>query len=57
MRPTLEDQIAISKLQDEECIELLKGKGIKRVDFWIFCHMEALWHIIHLNWFDPLKHK
>jgi len=55
-RPTLEEQIAISKLTNEECIQLLMGRNkIERFDFFIFRHAEWLWHILHWNWFDPLK--
>ena len=55
-RPTLEDQITVSKMTDEECIEaLVPRKGRLGVDFRIFCHWEFLWHLIHWNWFDPMK--
>ena len=55
-RPTLEEQIAISKLTDEECIKLIvPHDGLRGMDFFIFCHLEWLWHIIHWNWFDPSK--
>ncbi len=49
MRPTLEEQIRISKMSDKELIEVLRPP---RVRFWIFRHFELLWHIIHWNWFD-----
>jgi hypothetical protein len=54
-RPTLKEQIAVSKLTDQECIELLKGKGLYRFDFWIFRKVKWLWSLIHWNWFDPTK--
>ena len=49
-RPTLEDQIRANKLTDDEVMEFFKPVG--RVEFWIYCHFELLWHIIYWNWFD-----
>jgi len=52
-RPTLEDQISISKMTDEECVYALMPHGFwQRLDFWIFCHCEFLWNLIHWNWFN-----
>ena len=53
MRPTLEDQITLSKMTDEECLEvLMPSKGWKRIDFWIFRHCNFFWRVIHWNWFE-----
>jgi len=55
-RPTLDEQIRISKMTDEECIEaLVPSKGWQSIDFRIFCHCKVLWQLIHWNWFDPMK--
>jgi hypothetical protein len=56
-RPTLKEQIAVSKLTDQECVDLLtcKGQPIKQIDFWIFRKVKWLWSLIHWNWFDPTK--
>lgn len=49
-RPTLEEQIRVSKMTDEELVQLLAPPG--NVDFWIHWHFEFLWRVIHWNWFD-----
>lgn len=55
-RPTLEQQIAVSKMTDEECMEAFKPHGFQeKVDFWIFRHTYRIWQTIHWNWFDPRK--
>jgi len=52
-RPTLEEQIRISKMTDKECIEaLVPSKGLRLINFWIYRHCELLWRIVHWNWFD-----
>lgn len=52
-RPTLEDQIRVSKMTREELIEVLRPHTLLgMVNFWIFRHCELLWHIINWNWFD-----
>lgn len=37
-RPTLADQITISKLSDEECIKLLTPHGLDAIRFWFWIH-------------------
>lgn len=49
MRPTLEEQIAVSKMTDEELVELLRPP---RVKFWLYRHCNLLWSIVYWNWFD-----
>lgn len=52
-RPTLEDQIRVSKMTREELIDcLIPHTFWEKVNFWIFCHCELSWHIINWNWFD-----
>ena len=52
-RPTLKEQIAISKLTDEECIRLLLPHTLQaRVDFWLHNHFLFLWRLYHWNWFN-----
>lgn len=56
MRPTLEEQIYISKLTREECIKLLMPHTpFQRLDYWIFRHCHWLhslyWGIV--NFFYP----
>ena len=47
-RPTLEDQIEVSKMTREECVEALRPHGFwQTLDFWLFCHCELLWSILH----------
>jgi len=54
-KPTLEEQIAVSKMTEEECIRALMPKGFRqKCDFWLHCHFLFLWQLIHWNWFDPL---
>lgn len=52
-RPTLEEQIAVSKMTDQELRDLLTCRHDfwRRLDLFIFCHSELFWHIIHWNWF------
>jgi hypothetical protein len=49
-RPTLEEQIRISKMTDKEAIKALAPE--RNIDLWIHRHCSLLWHIIHWNWFD-----
>lgn len=52
-RPTLENQIRVSKMTDEECVKALMPHGFwQRANFWIFNHCRLLWCIIRWNWFD-----
>jgi len=51
MRLTLEDQIKVNKMTDEECVKALTSG----VSFWIFCRSKFLWTIIYWNWFDIWK--
>jgi len=44
-RPTLEDQIAVSKMTLEDCIKALKTPRWK---FWIFCKARWLYDLICL---------
>lgn len=49
----LEDQITVSKMTKEELIDCLMPHGFRqKIDFWIFCHCEFLWHVIRWKWFD-----
>jgi len=55
-RKTLEEQIEISKLTDDECISLLTGNNVwRRIDFWIYRKLHCVWRIIHWNWFNLLE--
>ena len=46
-RPTLEEQIRINKMTDEECIRaLMTPLG------WIHNHCLLVWRIIRWNWFN-----
>ena len=54
-RPTLEEQIAVSKLTYEECMELIRPHGLKKVDFFLHQKVRWLWSILHWNWFDVGK--
>ncbi len=47
-KPTLEEQIRVSKMTDGECIKALTGGW----HFWVFRHSELLWTILFWNWFD-----
>jgi len=51
-RPTLADQVTISKMTDDELIDCFMPHGFwQKLDFWIFgCHL--LWNIIHWKWLD-----
>lgn len=52
-RPTLEEQIRVSKMTDEELREFFLPHGLWQwVDFRIHWHLTFLWHVIHWNWFD-----
>ena len=52
-RPTLEDQLAVSKLTDEDCMRLLTGGNpLLRMDFWLHRNCRWAWHIINWNWFN-----
>jgi hypothetical protein len=52
-RPTLEEQIRVSKMTDEECIDaLIPHTFWGRIDFWLDCHCPLLWRILHWNWFN-----
>ncbi len=50
--PTLEQQIATSKLSDEECVNLLLGRNhwYLRLNFWIFRFAPFLWRVLNFNW-------
>ena len=53
MRPTLEEQIRISKMPDEECIKaLLPSTVSEHIDFWLHNELMLIWRIIHWNWFN-----
>lgn len=55
-RPTLEEQIQVSKVTDEELIETLApSKGWQGLNFWFFCHAKLLWRVIHWNWLEVMK--
>jgi len=52
-RPTLEDQIRVSKMTDRECVEaLLPHTPFGKVDFWLHWRFSLFWSVIHWNWFD-----
>ena len=48
-KPTLEEQLAVSKFSFEECINLLKGNPIEWI---IYRKLNTIWHVIHWNWFN-----
>lgn len=51
-RPTLEGQLEIAKMSETELIQTIApSKGLRGIDFWIFCHLEGVWNLIHWNWF------
>jgi len=53
MKPTLEEQIAISKLTDEECLKLLLPHTLLgKIDYWIHNHALLLWRLYRWNWFN-----
>ena len=55
-RPTLEEQIRISKMTEEEWIEALLPHGFwQRLDFWMHNYLLLLWRIIHWDWFDVFE--
>ncbi len=52
-RPTLEEQIRISKMTDEECIKaLLPQTPLGKIDFWLHNHCLLVWRIFKWNWFN-----
>jgi len=52
-RPTLEDQLAVSKMTNEDCVDALMPHVFwQTLSFWMFTYCEFLWRIIHWNWFD-----
>ena len=52
-RPTLESQIRLSKMSEDELKDLFLPHGFwQKLDHQIFLHFESLWEIIHWNWFD-----
>ena len=52
-RPTLEEQLRINAMSDEECIEALCGKPLswRRFQVNLHAHCHFLWSIINWNWF------
>ncbi len=52
-RSTLDEQIAISKLTEEDCIRaLIPHSVLGRSDFWLHNHLVLVWRFIHWNWFN-----
>lgn len=52
-RPTLEEQIKVSKMTEEELVECLMPHGFwQTLSFWMHNHCELLWHILYWHWFD-----
>lgn len=52
-RPTLEEQIRISKMTDEELMDFFLPHGFwGRIDFFIFRHIHFLWCIYRWRWYD-----
>jgi len=52
-RPTLEEQIRVSKMTREELIDLFRPHGFwQKVSFWMHWHCESLWHIVRWKWND-----
>ncbi|KKL19405.1 hypothetical protein LCGC14_2465830, partial [marine sediment metagenome] len=49
MKPTLEEQIAVSKLSDDECIKLLCPSGL---NFWLYRKLPFVWRLVRWNWFN-----
>lgn len=46
-RPTLEAQIRVSKMTEKELRNFLTPAS--RLEFWIYCHCERLWHVIYIK--------
>lgn len=52
-RPTLEDQIILSKMTREELIDQLMPHGLWQISsFWLHRHCKLLWCVVRWNWFD-----
>ena len=52
-RPTLEDQIALSKMSGDELIQLLRPHTfLGWCSFYLHWHCESLWHVVCCKWFD-----
>ena len=51
MRPTLERQIEVSKLSDEQLFDAFVGGRRGKIDLWIFSKCHFIWSLIHWNWF------
>ena len=49
MRPTLEEQIRVSKMTDEELIKLLMLPS--KIEFWLFRHSQFLYSLLYWSWF------
>ena len=53
MRPTLEDQIRLSKMSREELIDLLMPHGLhQHINFWLHNNCLLIWRIKNWNWFN-----
>ena len=50
MRPTLEEQIRVSKLTDEELLRLLAPPH--NLELWMYGHCKLLWRIVSWNWYN-----
>jgi len=52
-RPTLEEQIRVSKMTMEELIDCLAPHGLwEKLSFWLHNHCNPLWHLYRWNWFN-----
>jgi len=53
MRPTLAEQIAISKLSTEDCIKLIQGNWYHRnIEMFFFNHLTFVWRVANWNWWN-----
>ena len=52
-RPTLEEQIRVSKMTEEELVKaLLPHTPFERVSFWLHSHCPFVWRVVRWNWFN-----
>ena len=52
-RPTLKEQIEVSKMTDEEIVDLFLPHGFwEKLDFWMCFHCLIIWRLANWNWFN-----
>ena len=55
-RPTLEEQLKLANMSDEEVEELFRPHGLgEKIDWWVFVHLRPLHYVIWagINWIRP----